>query len=65
MGCGAVGGWKQLPKAFGDDSSVNRSLKRWVRDDVSEILRPILINEGGELAGVACRRDKPRMKDRC
>ena len=44
--------WNQLPKVFGDDSSVHRWFQRWVQDNVFEALWAILINECDDLQGV-------------
>ncbi len=44
--------WNQLPKMFGDDSSVHRWFQRWVRDGVFEALWAGLITDCEELEGV-------------
>lgn len=47
--------WNQLPKMFGDDSSVHRWFQRWVRDGVFEALWATLITDCEELEGVDWR----------
>jgi putative transposase len=44
--------WNQLPKAFPDDSSVHRTLQRWVRTGVFEHIWAALIEACAELGGV-------------
>lgn len=44
--------WNQLPKMFGDDSSVHRWFQRWVRDGIFESLWANLLLECEELNGV-------------
>src|ERR1051325_7492516 len=44
--------WNHLPKAFGDDASIHRTLQRWERLGVFEILWAILLSECDELGGV-------------
>jgi putative transposase len=44
--------WNQLPKVFGDDSSVHRWFQRWVADDLFDQLWAVLLRECEELGGV-------------
>ena len=44
--------WNQLPKQFGDDSSVHRTMQRWVLKDVFARLWSVLIENCEELGGV-------------
>ena len=44
--------WNQLPKEFGDDSSVHRTFQRWVELDVFDRLWAALVDECEELGGV-------------
>ena len=44
--------WNQLPKRFGDDSSVHRWFQRWSEDGFFKRLWSILLTECDELAGV-------------
>jgi len=44
--------WNQLPKEFGDDSSVHRTLQRWVELGVFERIWAALVEECEELGGV-------------
>jgi len=44
--------WNQLPKEFGDDSSVHRTLQRWVELGVFERICAALVEECEELGGV-------------
>jgi len=44
--------WNQLPKEFGDDSSVHRTFQRWVDRQVFEHLWAVLIADCDELGGV-------------
>ena len=44
--------WNQLPKIFGDDSSVHRWFQRWVRDGVFEAVWASLVSDCEELGGV-------------
>jgi len=44
--------WNQLPREFGDDSSVHRWFQRWVTDGVFEKLWAILVEECDDLGGV-------------
>jgi len=44
--------WNQLPKEFGDDSSVHRTFQRWVERGVLERLWAVLVADCAELGGV-------------
>lgn len=44
--------WNQLPKQFGDDSSVHRALQRWIAKGVFERIWAVLIENCAELGGV-------------
>ena len=44
--------WDQLPREFGDDSSVHRTFQRWVGLGVMERLWALLVGECQELGGV-------------
>jgi len=44
--------WNQLPKQFGDDSSVHRALQRWVAKNAFERIWATLIQNCAELGGV-------------
>ena len=44
--------WNQLPKQFGDDSSVHRALQRWITRGVFERIWVLLIENCEELGGV-------------
>jgi putative transposase len=44
--------WNQLPRQFGDDSSVHRTLQRWIAKGVLERLWAVLIENCAELGGV-------------
>jgi putative transposase len=44
--------WNQLPKEFGDDSSVHRTFQRWVERGVFARLWALLVEGCGELGGV-------------
>jgi putative transposase len=44
--------WNQLPKDFGDDSSVHRAFQRWVEKGILERLWAMLVEECEELGGV-------------
>jgi transposase len=46
------GQWNQLPKAFGDDSSIHRTFQRWEQNGVFDILWAILLTYCEELGGV-------------
>ena len=44
--------WNQLPKAFGDDSSVHRTFQRWENLGLFDMLWAVLIHFCQELGGV-------------
>jgi len=44
--------WNQLPKQFGDDSSVHRALQRWVLKDVFHHIWALLIENCEDLDGL-------------
>lgn len=44
--------WNQLPRMFGDDSSVHRTLQRWVAKGLFDQLMQLLIQNCAELGGV-------------
>jgi putative transposase len=44
--------WNQLPKELGDDSSVHRTLQRWVELGVFERIWAALVEQCEELGGV-------------
>ena len=44
--------WNQLPKEFGDDSSVHRTFQRWVQLKVFDQIWAVLQSECDELGGV-------------
>jgi putative transposase len=44
--------WNRLPGRFGDDSSVHRTMQRWVAKGVMERLWAVLIENCEELGGV-------------
>jgi putative transposase len=44
--------WNQLPKEFGDDSSVHRTFQRWERLKVFDQIWATLVAECEELGGV-------------
>jgi putative transposase len=44
--------WNQLPKKFGDDSSVHRTMQRWVAKGVFERIWAVLIENCEDLGGV-------------
>lgn len=44
--------WNQLPKAFGDDSSIHRTFQRWEALGLFDILWAILLTHCEELGGV-------------
>ena len=46
------GQWNQLPAEFGDDSSVHRTMQRWIKKGVLERLWAVLIENCAELGGV-------------
>ena len=44
--------WNQLPTRFGDDSSVHRTMQRWIARGVFERIWAVLIENCEELGGV-------------
>jgi putative transposase len=44
--------WNQLPKKFGDDSSVHRTMQRWIELGVLERIWAVLVEHCEELGGV-------------
>lgn len=44
--------WNQLPKEFGDDSTVHRWFQRWCANGVMERLWSIMVSECEDLGGV-------------
>jgi putative transposase len=46
------GQWNQLPEEFGDDSSVHRTMQRWIARGVLKRLWAVLIGNCEELGGV-------------
>jgi putative transposase len=44
--------WNQLPKQFGDDSSVHRTMQRWIAKGVFQRAWATLIENCAELGGV-------------
>jgi putative transposase len=44
--------WNQLPEQFGDDSSVHRTMQRWIAKGVLQRLWAVLIENCQELGGV-------------
>ena len=44
--------WKQLPKEFGDDSSVHRTFQRWIKLKVFDHIWAALVKDCDELGGV-------------
>jgi putative transposase len=44
--------WNQLPEEFGDDSSVHRTMQRWIAKGVLKRLWALLIGNCEELGGV-------------
>jgi putative transposase len=45
--------WNQLPKEFGDDSTVHRWFQRWNKDGVMERIWAELVSECDDLGGVS------------
>lgn len=45
--------WNQLPKQFGDDSTVHRWFQRWCENGVMERLWSVMVAECEELGGVS------------
>jgi putative transposase len=46
------GQWNQLPEQFGDDSSVHRTMQRWIAKGVLQRMWVVLIENCDELGGV-------------
>jgi putative transposase len=46
------GQWNRLPEQFGDDSSVHRTMQRWVNNGVFERIWAVLIEKCRDLGGV-------------
>ena len=44
--------WNQLPRQFGDDSSVHRTMQRWITKGVFQRIWAVLIDNCQELGGV-------------
>jgi transposase len=44
--------WNQLPARFGDDSSVHRTMQRWIAKGVFEHIWTVLLENCEELGGV-------------
>jgi putative transposase len=44
--------WNQLPQQFGDDSSVHRTMQRWIAKGVLRRLWAVLVENCQELGGV-------------
>ena len=44
--------WNQLPKEFGDDSSVHRTMQRWIAKNVFDRVWALLVGNCDELGGV-------------
>jgi len=44
--------WEALPREFGDDSSVHRTLQRWIAKSVLPLVWSLLVSECAELGGV-------------
>lgn len=44
--------WNQLPDRFGDDSSVHRTMQRWIAKGVFERILSVLIENCEDLGGV-------------
>jgi putative transposase len=44
--------WNHLPKQFGDDSSVHRTMQRWIDKGVLQRIWAVLIENCAELGGV-------------
>lgn len=47
--------WNRLPRQFGDDSSVHRTMQRWVAQGVFQRVWAVLIDNCEELGGVDWR----------
>jgi len=46
------GQWNRLPQQFGDDSSVHRTMQRWIAKGIFERIWAVLIENCAELEGV-------------
>jgi putative transposase len=44
--------WNQLPKVFGDDSSIHRTFQRWLERGALDAIWVTLVDESEELGGV-------------
>lgn len=44
--------WNQLPRRFGDDASVHRTMQRWIAKGVFERIWAVLIENCAELGGL-------------
>jgi len=44
--------WNHLPEDFGDDSSVHRTMQRWIAKGVFEAVWAVLVEKCAELGGV-------------
>ncbi len=44
--------WNQLPEEFGDDSSVHRTMQRWIAKGVLQRIWAVLVGNCEELGGV-------------
>lgn len=44
--------WNALPRAFGDDASVHRTMQRWIERGVMDRVWSLLVERCDELAGV-------------
>lgn len=44
--------WNQLPEKFGDDSSVHRTMQRWIAKGVFQRIWAVLVENCEELGGV-------------
>jgi transposase len=59
--------WNLIPKVYGSDTTIHRSLRRWVRLGVFEELWALLVAESPDLAPVDWRKQtmkSPRRQDR-
>ena len=44
--------WNELPKKFGDDSSVHRTFQRWIKLEIFDHIWTLLITDCEDLGGV-------------
>lgn len=51
--------WRQLPKAFGDDSTVHRAFQRWDRLGIFERVWSVLVQWRPELRDVVWKWEPP------